>query len=360
MFDWLSSLDHRVVNQTFLDKLASPDAVAELGSAVASYVKDKLRELAIVRGILHVEHFHPEQLDRNANTGFFHKTVDIEPDTTAYTMPIHANAPGSYVQHEKADLHFGKITTPKFSKSRDELMATEMPITKVIEANGVRDVQEVEDYLFFGGCEDAVYGLANGTKRIEFQDTFEDGTLRERVDKVAITDTAALLEDNERRAHTIVMSYVDIRKFTGQDAAVVGDDLSSKVTVEGWRWKEIYGMNLLPSIKSKSRVGKVFNGATQISLTKQGLGPVDKGRFWIFDKAERVGKFMSLEEGRFHIETHFGFVYWQLEQVIAMALLNTGSVAVCDLRLATPGAGSGYRTSTTAPNAAAYDTSLIP
>lgn len=356
--DWLSNADARVVNRTFLDKLADPQAVSDLAGTVQTFVKEKLRELAIVRALLPPEYFHPEECQRDENTNFLKKIVDLEPGSTAMTIPIAANAPGQYVQTEKVALNFGKITTPKYAKSRDELLTIEMPVTKIIENNGVKDLQTIEDYLFFGGCEEAIYGAASGTHRVHFQDTWEDATTRTRVDKTAITDTAALLEDNERRANTIVISFVDLRKFQSLDAVVTGSELSSKITVEGWKYNELFGMRVIPSIKSKSRLGVTFDAAAQVSLTKQGLGPVDKGRFWIFDEAERVGKFFSLEEGRFYIESHFGFVYWQMEELIALGLINVDSVAVCDLRLSTPGTGT-WLPSTSAGIAAAYDDSLI-
>lgn len=343
--NWYRGADAKAINAHFFTKIASPEGVAEIGMGATTYVRDRLRELAIVRKLLVVEYVHPDDLERDENTEFFKKIVDLEPDSTALSISIRGDAPGRYVHGDRVAMFFGRITSPRFAKKVTELMSYEAPITKIIEDNTIRDIQEIEDYKWFSAVEQGVLGKAAGSHRAHFQDTWEDTSLRTRVDRITITDTAALLAANERRAATLVMSQADVMKFSGQDAAIVGDDLASKVTIEGWEYADLFGLRLIASIKSVSRRGKTFADgagvpADQVALTRQGLAPLDLGRFFIFDEPDRLGKFYSLEEANFHIKQEWGLVEWQQDELIAMGLVNIGSVAICDLRLKTPDTGT--------------------
>jgi hypothetical protein len=365
MSTWLQGVDGRAVTRQFMAKVAQGgEALADLSMAVTTFVRTRLRESGITRRLLMVEHCHPDDLDRDENKpGVFKKIVELEPDSTALVTTIRGDGDGVFVRADAVALYFGAIRTPIFEAKVEELMWYQSPITKLIEENSVRDQMEIEDYKFWSSMEQGVLSAASGTHRAHFRNTFADGTIHPELNRYTVARTAALLAGNERRAATVIMSQADVMKLASEDAAIIGDDLASKITVNGWEYADLFGMRLLASIKSVSRSGKTFTAGTvgngdQIALTRQGLAPLDEGRAFFTDEPERLGKFFSLEESTFYIKQEFGIIRWQLAELIAMGLVNTGSVAICDVRLCTPNSGT-WRPSTVAADVSAYDTALI-
>jgi hypothetical protein len=53
-----------------------------------------------------------------------------------------------FIRGSRAEIAFYTISSEIFQKTEQELLAYEMPITKIIEENSVKDIQEIEDREF--------------------------------------------------------------------------------------------------------------------------------------------------------------------------------------------------------------------
>jgi hypothetical protein len=93
------------------------------------------------------------------------KIVDIEPQSRAMTLTFRGQPTARFIRAPRAEVPFFTISSEKFEKTEQELLAYEMPITKIIEDNSVKDMQEIKDREFLRTSESAVQALqkeANG------------------------------------------------------------------------------------------------------------------------------------------------------------------------------------------------------
>ena len=96
------------------------------------------------------------------------KIVDIEPKSKAMAMTFRGQPTARFIRAPRFEIPFFTISSEKFEKTEQELLAYEMPITKIIEENSVKDIQSIEDRQFLVYVEAAVQGLqldANGGPR---------------------------------------------------------------------------------------------------------------------------------------------------------------------------------------------------
>jgi hypothetical protein len=102
---------------------------------------------------------------RSVNHDTLVKIVDVEPKSRAMAISFRGAPTARFIRGSKAEVAFFTISSEMFQKTEQELLAYEMPITKIIEENSVKDIQEIEDREFVIHIEAAVQALqteANG------------------------------------------------------------------------------------------------------------------------------------------------------------------------------------------------------
>jgi hypothetical protein len=87
------------------------------------------------------------------------KIVDIEPNSKAMSMSFRGQPTARFIRAPRFEIPFFTISSEKFEKTEQELLAYEMPITKIIEENSVKDIQEIEDRQFLIYIEAAVQAM---------------------------------------------------------------------------------------------------------------------------------------------------------------------------------------------------------
>lgn len=120
----------------------------KLGEATGLYVQDKLRENAFCRKILPPQTVTESELTRNVNDEGLSYIDDIEPDSIAMHINWRGEPNKTYIQGKRYAIPMSTITSERFQKSEQELRSYRMPLTKVIEQNTVKDIQEQEDFRF--------------------------------------------------------------------------------------------------------------------------------------------------------------------------------------------------------------------
>jgi hypothetical protein len=329
------SVPARVLNELFTQKLGSSEGKEKMAEYGGSYIRDRLREVSYARKVLPPEQVTRADCQRSVNHDTLVKIVDVEPQSRALTMTFRGSPTARFIRGPKAEVGFYTVTSEIFQKTEQELLAYEMPITKIIEENSVKDIQEVEDREFTVNIEASCQALqlqANGgtaTPLNASQVQIAGGVVEFSIRKGELARTATtndaivrpvqrpdvinlfkMLDGNRLRSERLLMTEVDwddILQWTLED---FGDRLQSETAVDGYKYNTLLGRAYIRTIK------------TDI------LRP---GNVYVFTKPEFFGKFYVLNNTKFYIDKIANIITFQAWEDIAMAVINIAAVRKLEL-----------------------------
>lgn len=262
------------------------------------------------------------------------KIIDVEPKSRAMSITFRGQPTARFIRAPRAEVAFFTISSEKFEKTEQELLAYEMPITKVIEDNSVKDIQEIEDREFTIHIEAAVQALqaeANSSTitslnatGIQAGNVVEFSVRKGELARSATSDDATvypvqrpdfinlfkLLDGNRLRAEMILiteMDWDDVLQWTVED---FGDRVQSETTVDGYKY------NLL--------LGRAYTRTIKTDILRP-------GNVYCFTKPEFFGRFFILNNTKFYIDKIANLITWQSWEDIAMSVINIASVRKLEL-----------------------------
>jgi hypothetical protein len=285
------------LNTLFTQSLDTSEGREKLAAAGASYIRERLRETSFARKVIPPEQVTKADCQRSVNHEGLTKIVDIEPQSSAMAINFRAEPDGRFISGPRFELPFYTISSERFEKSEQELQSYEMPITKVIENNSVKDIQAVEDFRFIEACRVATVGT---TKIIE--DNGETGLTT----KADLTNLFDQLDDDRLAVGTILMTKSQFNRWLSFPNTEIGDVLSSEVAKDGYRYNTILGHKLITTIK------------TDI------LSPRE---IFVFAEPDFLGKFYILNNTKFYIDKRANMIEWQSWEDIALGLGQVRGVA---------------------------------
>ncbi len=284
------------LNANFMEAMGSEVKRAELQKEMLTYIKRRVRETGFAGLILYKQDLTNFDVQRDVGTDTFYYIADIEPDSAAFEMNFRGEPTGVYVRAPRYIVPFAKITTERMQKQIDELRVYRMPIVEVIQRNQVKDIEEAEDRKFINLCHTAV---ANSGQSID------DGAASV-LSKLALTRLFNLIDGQELRTVTMLMNNVTFNDILSQDATQFGDDLTSKVTQDGWAEDKFLGKRLIVTIKS---------------------GIVGNNEVFTFTSQEYLGHFLVMGSMEFYIRQYWDLLQWQSKEVIGMNIANIKAIA---------------------------------
>jgi hypothetical protein len=324
-----------VLNELFASKLNSTEGKEKIAEYGGSYIRDRLREVSFARKVIPPEQVTRADCQRSVNHDTLVKIVDIEPKSRAMSITFRGQPEARFIRGERAEVAFFTISSEMFQKTEQELLAYEMPITKIIEENSVKDIQEIEDREFTIHIEAAVQALqteANGgtptalnvttvqaasvvefsVRKGELARTATGGPTAEvlAVQRPDFVNLFKMLDTNRLRAERLLMTepdWDDLLQWTVED---FGDRVQSETTVDGYKYNTILGRSYIRTIK------------TDI------LRP---GNMYVFTKPEFFGKFYVLNNTKFYIDKVANMITFQAWEDIGMSVLNIASVRKLEL-----------------------------
>jgi hypothetical protein len=278
----MSAFDAETFNTLFLGRLDEPGGLEKAAKAGGAYVRLRLREKAVNRGVLPPETVTKEDCQRSTQHDLLTKIVDIEPNSTATALNFRGQSNLSYIQGRRYEIPFFKIGSERFEADEGELMASDFPITKVIEDQSVRDMDRIEDQQFF----DAARQVAANTGQTL--------TAAGPITRAFLANCINVMEDSQELAvDTMVMHKSDWNDYNTLPATDIGDQLASEVVVNGYKYNQIAGHKLIVTIKSLANA----SGANQL------LGPAGgQSNIWFFAAPNYLGNSYLLGDVRFYIE----------------------------------------------------------
>lgn len=334
------SVPARVLNDLFSQKLDTSEGKEKVASMGSVYIRDRLREVCFVDKVLPPEPVTRADCQRSVNHDTLVKIIDIEPQSRAMTVTFRGQPTARFIRAPRVECPFFTISSEKFEKTEQELLAYEMPVTKIIEDNSVKDMQEIKDREFLRHAESAVQALqleANGGATALHASTYAATVKRSIIKGIGAQGAAAddfvvypilrpdfvnlfkLLDSNRLRAERFIMTepdYDDILAWTLNDT---GDKMQSETLVDGYKYNVILGRKLIRTIKTDIlRIGNVY----------------------CFTAPEFLGKNYILNNTKFYIDKVANLITWQSWMDIALLIANVASIVKLELYpgSVTPGA----------------------
>ena len=154
-----------MVNSGFIERLET-EGPTKTAAASLNYIKDRLRESSFCDMIIPNERVVRGDLQRSTEHDTMVKIIDIEPGSRAMSLNFRGQPEATYVNGKRYAISFFTISSLKFEIVEQELMAYEMPITKIIEENSLKDMVEIKDREFLNHVEACINGMqdeANGS-----------------------------------------------------------------------------------------------------------------------------------------------------------------------------------------------------
>lgn len=326
------SVPARVLNDLFSAKLDTAEGKEKVASMGSVYIRDRLREVCFVDKILPPEPVTRADCQRSVNHDTLVKIVDIEPQSRAMTVTFRGQPTARFIRAPRVEVPFFTISSEKFEKTEQELLAYEMPITKIIEDNSVKDMQEIKDREFLRHCESAVQAIqteANGTATGLRASTYATTVKKSIIKGIGAQNSSTgddftvypilrpdfvnlfkLLDGNRLRAERFVITepdYDDILAWTLQDN---GDKLQSETAVDGYKYNVVLGRKMIRTIKTDIlRIGNVY----------------------CYTAPEFLGKNYILNNTKFYIDKVANLITWQSWMDIALNVSNVASIVKLEL-----------------------------
>lgn len=328
------SVPARVMNDLFTQKLGTAEGKEKIAEYGGTYVRDRLREVSYARKVLPPQQVTRADCQRSVNHDTLVKIVDVEPQSRALSLTFRGQPTARFIRGPKAEVAFFTISSEMFQKTEQELLAYEMPITKIIEDNSVKDIQEIEDREFTINIEAAVQALqqqANGGTVttldaaaikagtvVEFSvrkgelarnATVQNATVLP-IQRPDLVNLFKLLDGNRLRSERVLMTEVDwddLLQWTVED---FGDRLQSETAVDGYKYNTLLGRAYIRTVK---------------------VDILRPGNVYVFTRPEFFGKFYVLNNSKFYIDKIANMITFQAWEDIAIGIINIASVRKLEL-----------------------------
>lgn len=323
-----------MMNDAFTARIGTPDGKEKVADYAGSYIRDRLRELSFARKIVPPQQVTRADCQRSTRHDTLVKIIEIEPESRAMAITFRSQPTARFIRGQRIEAAFFTISSEIFQKNEQELLAYEMPITKIIEENSVKDIQEIEDREFLSHVESAVQALQLegnfnvntplSASQLKTTGCFETSVRKGELARVADTNDATvrplqrpdivnlrkMLTRNRLRAHIMLMTetdFDDVLQWTVED---FGDKVQSETTVNGYTYSTLLGLMYVRTIKTDIlREGNVF----------------------VFAKPEYFGRFFILNNTKFYIDKIANMITFQAWEDISMVVANVAAVRKMEL-----------------------------
>jgi hypothetical protein len=342
-----------MVNSGFIERLETEGPV-KTAAAALNYIKDRLREASFTDMLVPNERVVRGDLERSTEHDTLVKIVDIEPGSRAMTLNFRGQPTAQYITGKRYAITFWTISSLKFEIVEQELAAYEMPITRIIEENSIKDMLEVKDREFLShvdSCVEAMQEEGNGGA-VAFNRTNVNASTVIGVSKVkgslALTASAdnfetfavqrpdlveikkllkrqivdssgSVVRQGRLKPALALMTEVDTDDFDTWTHEDLGDRLQSETATDGYTYNKVVGLRIIRTIK--------------VDILRE-------GNVYIFTAPEFFGRNYTYNDVKFYIDKVANRIFWQAWMDIGMGFGNIAAVVKLELYpgAMTPGA----------------------
>lgn len=302
------------INLMFAAHLETNEGKEKLAQVSQAYVRDKLRENRFCGKVLPPQKVERSEMQVSVNHDTMVYIDEIEPNSRAMTLTFRGQPTARYIRGSRYEIPIFTVSSERFEKVEQELLAYRMPITKVIEDNSVKDIQEVQDHRFLVYVEAAVQATGQIVRGEQAEaDAAINGAgsgFRGKIQRGDLVTLFKVLDSKRRRLEKVLINeedFDDVMNWTIED---FGDQVQGKVVADGWTGDKLLGRQVIRTIK------------TDILQT---------GNIYGFTSADFLGKFLVLNQTKFYIDKVANLIMWQAWEDIGMGFGNVASIAKLEL-----------------------------
>lgn len=244
------------------------EAMEKLGEATGLYIQDKLRENSFARKILPPQTVTEAELTRNVSDEGLEYIDDIEPDSIAMRINWRGEPNRTYIEGKRYSIRISTIASERFQKSEQELRSYKMPLTKVIEQNTVKDIQEQIDITFMQHVKAAVYlATMNRMNTLVSRGGLTEGTKVDTADSNVVNASGKTTKNFESEAEFLSYLFRQDKYAAKADTTGAKIDLSD-INVAARPSNQAYYQNLLLSSEATFN-RKVLRDLVKVQAARQ-------------------------------------------------------------------------------------------
>jgi hypothetical protein len=313
------------INHAFQSKIASDEGRTKVMEKTGEFIRDRLREVAFCTQIVPDVPVTKADCQVSDRHDTLVKVVYLEPQSRGMTMTFRGSPTARVIRASRMFVGFYTVASELFQKTEQELLAYDMPITKIIEENSVKDMQEIRDREWLIHVESAIQATqqeANGGTVVSLNTTtLTAGTVVEfsarkgELARNSSTNSAVAyplqrpdlanliksVESNRFFCEQLLMSTSDSSDLLQWTVEDWGNDLQSETAVDGYTRNKIMGKNLIRTIKTDiCRPGNVY----------------------AFPKANFIGHNYVLNNVKFYIDKVANNISWQAWMDVSGCIAN--------------------------------------
>lgn len=340
------SMDYsaEMVNSGFIERLET-EGPTKTAAAALNYIKDRLREASFADMIVPNQRVVRGDLQRSTEHDTLVKIVDIEPGSRALTLNFRGQPTAQYVTGKRYAITFWTISSLKFEIVEQELLAYEMPVTRIIEENSLKDMLEVKDREFLShvdACIEAMQEEGNGgavafnTSSVNAgsvvgvsklkaslalahsTDDFQSFAIQrpdlvkiKKLLKQQVVDASGnVVRQGRLKPAVALMTEVDTDDFDTWTLEDLGDRLQSETATDGWTYNKVVGLRIIRTIK--------------VDILRE-------GNVYVFTTPDFFGRNYTLNDVKFYIDKIANRIFWQAWMDIGMGFGNIASVVKLEL-----------------------------
>ena len=331
-----------MVNSGFIERLET-EGPTKTAAASLNYIKDRLRESSFCDMIVPNERVVRGDLQRSTEHDTMVKIVDIEPGSRAMAVNFRGQPTAEYINGKRYAIGFFTISSLKFEIIEQELMAYEMPITRIIEENRLKDMVEVKDREFLNhveSCIDAMQteagstaftaanvsaGTAISASKVKGALALQQTTSNYNVQAIQRSDIVELkkllkrqvldgsgnvVRQGRLRPALMLMTESDADDFDQWTHEDYGDRLQSETALDGYTYNKVLGLRIIRTIKNDI---------------------LREGNVYVFTAPEFFGRNYTLNDVKFYIDKIANRIFWQAWMDVGMGFGNIASVVKLEL-----------------------------
>lgn len=343
-----------MVNSGFIERLET-EGPTKTAAASINYIKDRLRESIFADMIVPNERVVRGDLQRSTEHDTLVKIVDVEPGSRAMAVNFRGQPTAEYVTGKRYAIGFFTISSLKFEIVEQELMAYEMPITRIIEENSLKDMGEVKDREFLNhveACINAMQAEGNsGSSRFYVgtgvsiskikgvlatqsgggETDFETFAIQrsdivniKKLLKRQIIVGGETVRAGRLKPALMLMTESDSDDFDQWTHEDYGDRLQSETALDGYTYNKVLGLRIIRTIKNDI---------------------LREGNVYVFTAPEFFGRNYTLNDVKFYIDKVANRIFWQAWMDVGMGFGNIAAVVKLELYAgdATHASGSAVR-----------------
>jgi hypothetical protein len=239
-------------NRQMVESLRTSEGQNKFAQKAGEYIRDKLRETSVFDQILAPQPVTEDELvpgisdgssttvpgnTSNTQGDTVHVIRDIQIGATAMLMDFRGQPKAQFINGRRFAIPFGVVTTQRYEKTQEELLASKYDILKVLEDTAYLETHTQKDVKFLDYCEQAV---ATTGQALTADGPMQRDTFR------AIQHPAL---QNQLQSTVLLMSkaaFTDLGLWDSIDL----DSKVSEVTENGYVMAKVAGMKYVISLKS--------------------------------------------------------------------------------------------------------------